>query len=186
MGLAGLLLAVLVAAQAPGPGAWLETSPPANWNVPGAALPLAPPPRLETDPRCTAQERPAESPEEDKVVAAGWRLFNGALVGWGVRVVYGLVNHDGMCRPLEFHGFVFADGQFAGTISPTSLDSRTDGVGRVLDLNAPGRLTAQFVRYKETDPLCCPSSTFFVDYQVDRTGEAPVLVPRSSTRTGSP
>ena len=178
------MLAVLVAAQAPGPGAWLETSPPANWNLSGAALPVASAARFETDPRCGAQERPAESPEEDAVVAAGWHLFNGALVGWGVRVVYGLVTYDGMCRPLEFHGFVFADGQFAGTISPTALDSRTDGVGRVLDLHAPGRLTAQFVRYTATDPLCCPSATFFVEYEVDRSGDAPVLVPLSSTRTG--
>jgi hypothetical protein len=32
-------------------------------------------------------------------------------------------------------------------------------------------------------PLCCPSSIFAVDYSVDRSGPAPVLVPLRSTRT---
>jgi hypothetical protein len=120
--------------------------------------------------------------EEDQVVAAGWRLFNAARVGWGLWVVDGLVDYDGMCRPNQFQGFVFADGQFAGTTSPAPMDSRTDGTGRVLDIHG-GTLSGQFVRYTATDPLCCPSSVFFVEYTVDRSGPAPLLVPKSSTRT---
>jgi hypothetical protein len=42
------------------------------------------------------------------------------------------------------------------------------------------------VRYAPTDPLCCPSSTFFMEYTVDRRGNAPVLVPIRSTRTNPP
>jgi hypothetical protein len=170
-------------AQQPGPGAWLETSPPANWNTPGADVPTAPPPLGNPDPRCGIQERPPESPEEEQVVGVGWRVFNAARVGWGLRLVDGLVGYDGMCRPLQFQGFVFADGQFAGTISPTPMDSRTDSVGRILDVRGPAQLAGQFVRYTATDALCCPSSTFAVEYTVDRNGDAPVLLPLRSTRT---
>ena len=116
------------------------------------------------------------------MVDAGWRLFSAAQVGWGMRVAYGLVGYDGMCRPLQFQGFVFADGQFAGTISPQPMDSRTDGVGRVLDMHGPANLAAQFNRYAPTDALCCPSAAFFVEYTVDRSGSAPLLVPQSSMR----
>jgi hypothetical protein len=91
-----------------------------------------------------------------------------------------------MCRPNQFQGFVFADGQFAGTISPSPMDSRIDGVGRILDLRGPANLNGQFVRYAASDPLCCPSSTFAVEYMVDRSGDAPVLVPIRSMRTNQP
>jgi hypothetical protein len=170
------------AAQAPGPGAWLENSPPANWNSPGAAVPTAPPPSGDVDPRCGAQERTSESAEEDQVIGAGWRLFNAARVGWGLWIVDGLVDYDGMCRPNQFQGFVFADGQFAGTIAPAPMDSRTDGSGRLLDVRGPGTLTGQFVRYAASDPLCCPSAVFNVEYTVDRSGPAPLLIPVRVTR----
>ncbi len=180
---AGVLVALSLQAEIdPGPGAWLETTPPVNWNTPGASLPPAPAPFGSPDPRCGAQERPSESPEEDEVVAAGWHVFNAAYVGWHLRVVNGLVGYDGMCRPLQFQGFVFADGEFAGTIAPAPMDSRTDGVGRILDMHGPGDLNGQFVRYTASDPLCCPSSVFAVEYTVDRGGPAPVLVPLRTTR----
>jgi hypothetical protein len=181
---AALALAMVGFAQAPASGAWLETSPTGNWNTPGAAVPMAPPPAGGTsDPRCGSQERPAESPEEDQVVAAGWHIFNAARVGWGVRVVDGLVDYDGMCRPNHFQAFVFADGVFAGTIAPAPMNARTDGSGRVIDVHGPdGAVSAQFVRYTPADALCCPSSVYQVEYGVDRSGDAPVLVPLSSRR----
>ena len=152
----------------------------ANWNVPGADVPAAPGSTGASDPRCGAQQRPSESPEDDDVINAGWRLFNAARVGWGLWIVDGLVDYDGMCRPNQFQGFVFANGQFAGTISPTPMDSRTDGSGRLLDVRGPGMLTGQFVRYAATDPLCCPSSVFVVEYMVDRSGNVPLVVPHRS------
>jgi len=180
---AGLLVALSFQRMTDtGPGDWLETSPPMNWNAPGASLPTAPASYVSPDPRCGSQERPSESPEEDQVVAAGWHLFNAAQVGWHLRLVDGLVGYDGMCRPNQFQGFVFADGQFVGTISPAPMDSRTDGVGRILDMRAPADLNSQFVRYTASDPLCCPSAVFAVDYTVDRGGDAPVLVPLRSMR----
>jgi hypothetical protein len=184
----GLGLALLVghgapaAAQTPPPGAWLASATPTNWNVAGATLPLAPAPAFDAATQCAAGERPAESPEEEQVVAAGWRLFNAARAGWGLRAVDALAGYDGMCRPVSFNTFVFADGRYAGTTSPTAMSSRADGVGRLLDLRGT-TLTAQFVRYTATDPLCCPSSTYQVLYAIDRSGDAPLLVPRSATRT---
>jgi len=180
---AGLLVALTFQGVIdPGLGDWLESTPPVSWNSPGDSLPAAPAPYVSPDPRCGAQERPSESPEEDQVIAAGWHVFNAAQVGWHLRLVNGLVGYDGMCRPNQFQGFVFADGQFVGTISPAPMDSRTDGVGRILDMRGPGELTGQFVRYTATDPLCCPSSVFAVEYTVDRSGPAPVLVPLRTTR----
>jgi hypothetical protein len=183
----GLIVAWPVPVGAQSPGDWLEQAVPDNWNQPGAGVPAAPQAYVPgPDPRCGQQERTSESPEEDQVVAQGWRLFNAAEVGWHLRLVNGLVAYDGMCRPLQFQGFVFADGQFAGTISPQPMDSRTDGVGRILDVLGPDNLSGQFVRYAPTDPLCCPSSTFFVQFKVDRGGDAPLLVPLDSTRTNTP
>lgn len=170
------------AAQDPEPGAWLVQSPPVNWNQPGAPMPVAPAPDGNLDPRCTALERPSASPEDDQVLGAGWRLFNAARAGWGLWVVDGLVDYDGMCRPLQYQSFVFVDGQFAGTVSPAPMDSRTDGAGRVLGLSAPGMVTGLFQGYLPTDPLCCPSSAFMVEYDVDQSSGAPVLVPQSSTK----
>jgi hypothetical protein len=186
--LCGVLLGRPVSARAQGAGDWLAQAVPDNWNQPtNMGVPTAPQPNVaDVDPRCGEQERSSESPEEDQVVAQGWRLFNAAEVGWGVRLVDGLVSYDGMCRPLQLQGFVFAGGQFAGTIAPQPMDSRTDGVGRILDIRGPGNLTGQFVRYAPTDPLCCPSATFVVQYSVDRSGSAPVLVPVSSMRTNAP
>lgn len=171
------------AAQQPGAGAWLDTSPLANWNTSGSDVPTAPAPYVDPDPRCGTQERAPESPEEEQVVAAGWHIFNAAQVGWHLWLVDGLVSYDGMCRPNQFNGFVFADHRFAGTISPTPMDSRTDGVGRISDMHGPAELTGQFVRYTANDPLCCPSSTFAVNYTVDRSGDAPLLVPLRSMRS---
>lgn len=168
-------------------GAWLETRPLAVWNTSGADVPIAPPSQGDPDPRCGSQERSSESPEEDQVAVAGWHIYNVARVGWGLRIVDGLVDYDGMCRPLAFQTFVFADGTFAGTISPTTMASRSDGAGRITNVRGPDHMMGTFVRYGPTDPLCCPSKTFNVDYTVDRDSpDGPVLVGLTSTQTPAP
>jgi len=102
-----------------------------------------------------------------------------------VSLVYGLTGHDGMCRPLGYQVFVFVEGQFAGTLSPAPMDSRTDGAleNIVWTASADGtvELSALFNRSSEGDPLCCPSRTSFVHYRIDRSGQTPVVVPVSST-----
>ena len=178
--LMGAILTLLPgAAQAD--GAWLD-GPPVQWNSPGMAVPAAPfTEDLDTTgfPFCGRDERPVETFEDEAVANAGWRLFGTYEAGWGVTVIHALTGYDGMCRPMGYQVFVFADGHFAGTISPEPMNSRTDGAGGSVLLLAPGNaLSAAFQRYADTDPLCCPSRRSLVGYSIelDRTGTRPVLL----------
>jgi hypothetical protein len=163
-------------------GSWLDGAL-VRWNSPGMAVPAAPTggypdsiPELD----CGRQERPVETAADAAVADAGWRLFNAYQAGWGVTIVWGLSGYDGMCRPMGYQIFVFADGSFAGTLSPEPMNSRFDGTGGSPFLYAPGdTLNATFQRYADTDPLCCPSRRSFVSYRIDRTGKLPVLVAES-------
>ena len=149
----------------------------ASWNVAGMAIPAAPAVDGNTDPRCSERERPAETPEDDALVAAGWHLFLSYQRGWGVTLVSGLASYDGMCRPLGYQSFVFVDGTFAGTIAPEPMNSRFDGAARDVSLWFEDQLTAEFVRYTPDDPLCCPSSTTTIEYTIEETADGPVLNP---------
>jgi LppP/LprE lipoprotein len=160
---------------------WLD-QPLTNWNQAGMALPQAPPMDPATNPQCLPQGRPVETDADQAVADAGWTLFGGYEGGWNTYVVRGLSGYDGMCRPLGYNAFVFVDGQFAGTISPDLMNSRTDGAGNVQAFGAKGSLFAEFRRYSATDPLCCPSGSATVFYQVSRTAAGPVLVPQSVTQ----
>ena len=122
-----------------------------GWNAPGGSLPLAPAAPGELDPDCAATARPAETPEEQQVVAAGWRLFDAYQGGWGSRLVFGTSVYDGMCRPNGYQAFVFAGNSFAGTLAPEPMDSRTDGaLGSVLWTAPPppGASAALQARYR--------------------------------------
>jgi len=112
------------------------------------------------------------------VADAGWSLFNAYESGWGVTMISGLSGHDGMCRPSGYHAFVFVDGLFAGTLAPVPSVSRTDGaLTRDARIQANDRIGAVFVRYADSDPLCCPSlPSVAVSYRVERTSEGPVLL----------
>ena len=170
-----------VPASASADGSWID-APLQSWNSPGMVVPAAPPPDFPVDPRCAAQDRPPETAQDQQVAAAGWTLFAPYRGGWGINIVAGLVGYDGMCRPFTYQMFVFVDGAFAGTLSPEPMASRTDGAGRFEEFfDGSGRLNATFARYKDTDPLCCPSAQSQVQYRVDRTPTGPVLVPVSAT-----
>ena len=169
-------------------GAWLD-GPLVQWNAPGMAVPAAPPRDLTfADPRCGRDERPVETLEDTGVTAAGWSLFSTYQAGWGVKLIWGVIGYDGMCRPSGYQIFVFADGVFAGTLSPDPMVSRSDGAGGSPFLQAPGDvLTAVFQRYADTDPLCCPSRRSFVSYRIERTEQGPVVVADSvSTMPNEP
>ena len=183
---ASLVLGLAVALTASAPlavhaqGAWLDQPTPTPWNTVRMAVPSAP--SVESsDPRCGRDERPAETAEDVAVTAAGWRLFREYRAGWALTVVTGLSGYDGMCRPLGFQVFVFLGGTFAGTLSPTSMDSRADGsLTESWFLSpAPGEntLAATFNRYAATDPLCCPSGQTTVTYLLERGAAGPELVP---------
>jgi hypothetical protein len=163
-------------------GNWLD-EPLASWNVQGMSIPNAAPRdgTVPIDPRCVRLHRPPETAEDTAVAAAGWTLYRAYQSGWGIRLVSGLTDHDGMCRPVNYQEFVFVHGIFAGTISPLPMNSRTDGAEIQTRLGEAGEsISVTFARYAMTDPLCCPSQLTSVEYQITWDSGAPVVVPTSA------
>lgn len=183
---AGMLLAFAGTGWASAQAAWLDASP-QPWNRGGAAVPAAPrdvviPLNIE---RCQGRERQPQTPEEQRVVEAGWRLTDyWPLQRQGdVVALLALAGYDGMCRPWGYNGFVFVRGRFAGTVAPLPMNSRTDGA---LDhgptLLPDGRLEAIFRRYAPTDPYCCPSRpSSRVGYRIAGASDSPTVVPEEIT-----
>jgi hypothetical protein len=163
---------------------WLD-QPLTNWNTPGMAVPRAPISDFSgNEAFCSGQGRPAETPEDNAVLGAGWKLFGAYQSGWGVRIVGGRAGFDGMCRPMDYQYFVFAGGRLAGTVSPIAMGARADGSASTPNLSTQGvDVNVQFARYAATDPLCCPSSNTAVSYRIDTTGSAPLLVPENAYTT---
>lgn len=175
--LAVALLAHSAGITAAADGGWLDAGGPANWNVVGADVPIAAPSELPIDPRFEARERPAETVEDQQVVQAGWRLFGAYRGGWGVTVLQATSGYDGMGRPWGYQAFVFVDGRFAGTLAPEPMNSREDGALDDLVLQDGEHLAAEFRRYADRDPLCCPSGAARVQYRIERGTDDPLLVP---------
>jgi len=145
---------------------WLDEPKPASWNTPGMAIPAAPRLQESADPRCRNLARPPQLDEDRRVREQGWDLVGAFLGGWQILVIGATAGYDGMCRPLQFQDFAFVRGRFAGTLSPRAVDSRTDGsLGRV-SIQSDRQLTAEYARYTATDPLCCPSGTTSVVFDV--------------------
>ncbi len=164
---------------------WLA-DPLVPWNAPGMAIPPAPTDASAyNDELCARSIRSPETPEDEAVAMQGWTLFGWYEAGWGLKVIGGTDGFDGMCRPYNYQYFVFADGAFAGTISPVPMVSRTTGAGRILAFDSDRRVTASYVRYAPEDPLCCPSRpAVAVEFQVQDTETGPVLVPTRVIETG--
>ena len=147
-------------------GDWLDR-PLAEWNRPGASLPMAPPPKGDppTDPRCAGPLRQPERPPERAVVKAGWSLFGKARFSGATIVLLAEASVDGMCRPWDYQAFVFVSGRYAGTLSPKLMDSRTDGALTEVRVVSPTEIEVVFLRYVDADPLCCPSRLSTVRYR---------------------
>jgi len=154
---------------------WLDEPKPASWNEPGMPVPVAPPIQGVVDPRCRDQARPPELEEDKGLRSQGWDLVGAYQGGWRILVIRATAGYDGMCRPRHYQDFVFIRGVFAGTLSPQAMDSRTDGaLGRVF-LQSASRLTAEYARYAPSDPLCCPTRTTSVVFDI--VSDAPVVRP---------
>ena len=162
-------------------GAWLDAAL-APWNQAGAAVPTAPPPKgtAPRDPRCASSVREPETAAERDVVAAGWSLYSPARVKGRTTVLLADAAVDGMCRPWDYQAFVFVEDDFAGTLSPTLMDSRTDGALSEVRLPSATLIEVTFLRYTAADPLCCPSRLTTVRYRIERRGQLPVVVPVSA------
>jgi len=174
-------LALFVPSTARAGDDWL-VNPPTNWNVPGMSVPTTSEAGYNLD-YCTRSVRTADTATDRQVQDAGWTLWGPYEGGWGINIVRGTVGFDGMCRPSGYQFFVFQNGQFVGTISPTPMEARSSGSGNINQLYTP-EISANFVRYADTDPLCCPSRPgAHVEYRIDDTFYGPVLVPVSVTDT---
>jgi hypothetical protein len=164
-----------------GPGSWLDTKPLTNWNLAGAVLPARPGPKdaeLGLGGRCRSSVRPPATLEDRALVKRGWSLV-GPATRYGSTVVdFAMSSADGMCRPNGYQGFVFVHAKFAGTLSPHLMDSRTDGAvsGQMITLHNAADLQADFARYSDQDPLCCPHATSSVTYAI-KTAPAPRVFP---------
>ena len=177
----GVAAGAILPGAAHADGAWLDDQS-VTWNTAGMAVPGPVQMQSNLDPRCAQQARPAETDEDRAVEAAGWTLFANYTAGWGMKIVTGLAGYDGMCRPLQYQGFVFVSGVLAGTLSPTSMDSRTDGALSRTAFFGADSLTATYSRYTDKDPLCCPSALSTATFKVERTKAGPVLT-REGTNT---
>ena len=159
--------------------AWLDAPHLEPWNNPGMSIPFAPQGEKNPDPRCRALARSAESEQDEQLRARGWDLIGPASAGGQIRVIGGTADYDGMCRPRQFQYFAFVRGIFAGTLAPRTMDSRTDGaLGRVR-IESDHELTVEYHRYGSADPLCCPSRTTTVAFDIGM--EPPVVRPVSAS-----
>jgi hypothetical protein len=157
---------------------WLDEKTPAAWNKVGSSVPAAPKVEADVDPRCREQARPPQLDEDKQVRDRDWNLVGAYQGGWQVLVIQGTAGYDGMCRPSRFQDFVFVRGVFAGTLSPLPMDSRSDGVLSRVFLSSGSQLVAEYGRYAPKDPLCCPSRTTSVTFEI--AGTAPTLWPVST------
>lgn len=176
--LAFILVVILrtadAAAQSSG---WLDR-PTENWNRPGDVLPKAPQgfDWARAAKTCKSCFRAARSPEERAVASMGWHIINSSSDSRGLVVVLGASALDGMCRPEQYHEFVFSRRKYAGTLSPVRMDARTDGESRGVSFPGGARIVVEFSRYAEDDALCCPSRISIATFEVGDVAGKPVVV----------
>jgi LppP/LprE lipoprotein len=177
------LLALVIVGAAPryaaADGSWLDGDR-ASWNYAGMPIPAAPEATPPFGP-CGDFIRPPETSEDELLAAAGWRLDGGYESGWGIRVVHAAQSFDANCRPMDYQGFIFVDGVFAGTISPQPMISRTDGAATDFHIWRANQVSATYTRYGPNDPLCCPASMAYVNFDIQRTADGPFAIPRPAS-----
>lgn len=175
--LATLLTAFSAAAQPlPPNNSWLDRKL-VNWNKSSSDFPRLPGPSAAANlNQCQGSFRAPTSDGERALARRGWKLFGPVQTASMTQIVMAASGFDGMCRPMGYQAFVYVEGRYAGTLSPNLMDSRTDGALITARLTKPTHISAEFVRYSESDALCCPSKTSVVTYRI-RPDESPDLVP---------
>lgn len=153
---------------------WLDAAKVKVWNHAGRGIPHAPR-GAELDSQCMKNRYRGETDEERAVEKAGWFLVNKGVDHNGILVVAGQASNDGMCRPAQYQEFVFVNGEFAGTLSPVLMNSRVEGSANYVSVPGDGRIVAEFSRYADRDPLCCPSHLSQVEYEIVREAGNPVV-----------
>ncbi len=163
---------------------WLDDKPLPNWNSRSRAI-------LKTEriapaelARCRSSVRPPTLAADRLLAANNWTLVGAAQVFGRTTLVTVVGGFDGMCRPLGFQTLVFVGNRVAGTLSPAPMDSRTDGSLTNVRLFSETYMTAEYVRYRESDPLCCPYKTEAVDFNVKPDGANFLLAPDTKFGAG--
>jgi hypothetical protein len=187
LGLLGVVSTALLSAQLSlaqtAAKSWLDR-PLKNWNGSAKAVPRVMPAGAtiaEVAKRCKMSTL-RDTPGQRALANAGWLPYlhlDREIVQRDVEIIAGLIEADGMCRPMKFNVFVFVGGQLAGTLSPEAMMSRLDGMIGAVRLAADEAIVAEFARYTDRDALCCPSGRVTVRYRIDRTGSQAVVVPLS-------
>ena len=156
---------------------WLDAKPLPSWNERSRAI-------LQTEKiaqaeltRCRGSIRPVTLPVDSLLTKYNWTLVGDAQVFGKTTAVTVATSFDGMCRPLGFQTLVFVGNRVAGTMSPGPMDSRTDGSLINIKLLSETDVVAEYARYKENDPLCCPSKTNTVSFNIKRDGQNWLLKP---------
>ena len=150
-----------------------------NWNNIEQMIPNAP--KIDADvpsvDRCQDQLREATKPQERSIIKAGWELFGPIQTYNETTIITAMSGVDGMCRPLGYQAFVFVGQQFAGTLSPQPMNSRTDGDISRIFLTDSSNLFVEYKRYHESDPLCCASGMSRVSFNIEPRNAKPLLIP---------
>jgi Uncharacterized protein conserved in bacteria len=163
-----IILAVSFASAVSAQTSWLDRPISTNWNNGSGVVPTAPRATASSPESTMCREtiRVADSLADRAVTRAGWFLFGPSYNYGTITIVTAMASVDGMCRPNQYNGFVFVSNRFAGTLSPTPTDSRSDGALGDINFYNPDNLTVEFSRYSDDDALCCPSRTSTVTYAI--------------------
>lgn len=164
---------------------WLDMKPLPSWNERKRAI-------LQTKKisnaelkRCAVAVRQPTLAQDKLLTKMGWAPVGAAHVFGNTTVITVAEAFDGQCRPLKFDTFVFVGNRVAGTLSPGQMDSRTDGSLVNVQLTGEKNLTAEYVRYRASDALCCPYKTEAVIFVIKPDGANFLLVPESKMQSGN-
>ncbi|CAN5521417.1 hypothetical protein BH20ACI3_BH20ACI3_09530 [soil metagenome] len=156
---------------------WLDDKPLPSWSERSRAIlqtkKIAQPELT----RCRNIIRPATLPVDRLLTKYNWTLVGDAQVFGKSTAVTVAQGFDGMCRLRGFQTFVFVGNLVEGTLSPGPMDSRTDGSLTNVKLLSETSLVADYIRYKGTDALCCPSKIDRVTFKIERDGRNWLLKP---------
>jgi hypothetical protein len=162
---------------------WLDMTPLPSWNARSRAILQTKKISADELKRCSGIIRQPSLPQDFLLTKMNWTLVGTAQVHGKTTVIGTADSFDGMCRPLGFIMRVFVGNRVAGTLSPAPTDARTDGSLISVKMPTATTLTAEYLRYRASDPLCCPYKTEAVTFVIKPDGANFLLVPESKIQT---
>lgn len=182
---AALTFILLVNIHTTAQSVWLDMNPIPNWSARSRTVlqtKRISPSELR---RCAVAVRQPTLPQDRLLTNNGWTLVGAAQVYGRTTTVTVAEGFDGMCRPLKYQTLVFVGNRVAGTLSPGQMDSRTDGSLVNTRLINENNITAEYVRYRASDALCCPHKTEAVTFTIKPDGANFLLTPESKIPIGA-